>query len=360
MLGVVPGEVDDRPVAAGLRARVVALDALEQVVHEPQLRARVARRVERLVVPLQQPLGVGEVAVLLHVRCGRHQEDLRLDVLRAQLARLDLGRVAPERRRLELGEVADHQPLQVGERAPLQARVGAADGRVLAHHEQPVEAAVVGPQHRREVRVVARDLRQVVEAVAVLLRRRVAEVGLQQRDDVLVEVRPPALVGGVGGHVVGQRELALARLGHRQVARQQVVERRDVGRALDRRVPAHRHDPAARPAHVAEQQLEDRGRADHLHAGVVLGPAERVAEHRRLLAARVLHQQAGDLQELLLGHAADARDHLGRVARVVAHQLPEDGARVLERLVSLGLALHHPGALVLRERLRGVLALAGR
>jgi hypothetical protein len=101
----------------------VLAHALEQVVHEPQLGARVAGRVERLVVPLQQPLRVGEMPVLLDVRGGRHQEDLGLDVLRPQLAGADLRAVAPERRRLELGEVAHHQPLQVRERAPLQAGV---------------------------------------------------------------------------------------------------------------------------------------------------------------------------------------------------------------------------------------------
>ena len=39
---------------------------------------------------------------------------------------------------------------------------------------------------------------------------------------------------------------------------------------------AHRHDAAARAAHVAQQQLQDRRRADHLHAGRVLGPAQGV------------------------------------------------------------------------------------
>ena len=73
---------------------------------------------------------------------------------------------------------------------------------------------------------------------------------------------------------------------HREVAGEDVVERRDVGRALDRRVPAQRHDPAARPADVAEQELDDRGGADELDADRVLRPADGVDERARALAAR--------------------------------------------------------------------------
>ena len=67
------------------------LHALGQVVHEPQLRARVGRWLERLVAELDQALGVGEAALLLHVRGGGHQEHLGLDLLGPQLAGLNLG-----------------------------------------------------------------------------------------------------------------------------------------------------------------------------------------------------------------------------------------------------------------------------
>ena len=110
---------------------------------------------------------------------------------------------------------------------------------------------------------------------------------------------PAAASGAAGVDVSAQRELLLARARHVQVAGQQVVERRDVGRALDRRVAAQREDAAARPADVAEQQLQDRAGADHLHAGRVLRPADRVADGRRAVAARVADQRLGDLQELL-------------------------------------------------------------
>src|SRR6218665_2213187 len=65
----------------------------------------------------------------------------------------------------------------------------------------------------------------------------------------------------------------------------------------------------------------------------VLRPAHRVAEGARALAARVVTQRPGHLEEQVLGHAADARDDRGRVAREVPLEHLEDAARVLERLV---------------------------
>ena len=198
----------------------------------------------------------------------------------------------------------------------------------------PSTLAVAGAQHRREVGVVAGDLRQVGEAVVVLRRRVGPEPGLQQRDDVLVEVAPPAARRAALLDVALEREVALGDLGHRQVAGEQVVERGDVARALDRGVAAHRHDAAARAPDVAEQQLDDRAGADHLHAEAVLRPADAVDEHGRALAPRVGDQRLGDLEERLARDAAHALDHLRRVARVVLLEQLEDAARVLERLVA--------------------------
>ena len=47
---------------------------------------------------------------------------------------------------------------------------------------------------------------------------------------------------------------------HRDVAGQEVEQRRDVGGALDAGVPAQRHDAAAGAADVAQQRLQDRRR----------------------------------------------------------------------------------------------------
>ena len=83
-----------------------------------------------------------------------------------------------------------------------------------------------------------------------------------------------------------QRVVRLERVGLRQIGRQHVVERRDVGAALDAAMAAQRQDAAAGPADIAEQPLDDRRGADDLHAERVMRPADRVAERAGALAAR--------------------------------------------------------------------------
>src|SRR5213076_2833708 len=110
---------------------------------------------------------------------------------------------------------------------------------------------------------------------------------------------------------------------------------RDVGRALDRRVAAQRHDSAARAADVPEQELDDAGRPDVLHADGVLRPADGVREGARALATGVVAHLLAVPEELLDRASARLCDELGRVAGVVPLQDLEDAARVLERLVFL-------------------------
>src|SRR5204863_236038 len=103
-------------------------------------------------------------------------------------------------------------------------------------------------------------------------------------------------------------------------------------------VTAEGHDPAAWPADVAEEELDQARGADELHAGGVLGPAHGVHEGARLVAAGVRDERIGDLDEQLLRGAADLLHQLGRVARVVALEDLEHGARVVEGLVLKRLA----------------------
>ena len=246
-------------------------------------------RVERLVAPLQEPLGVREVALLLDVRGGRHQEDLglRCPPCAARPTRTS-GESLPEARGLDLGEVAHDEPLEL-RRA--RAACSPACCEPTAGFWPITNSPSRPPSSARSIVGKCEWLPEIFgrcgEAVVVLRRRGVAEPGLQQRDDVLVEVRPPAALGAARRRCSPRASARSSRAArHVQVAGQQVVERRDVGRALDRRVAAHRHDAAARAADVAEQQLEDRAGADHLHAGGVLRPADRVDERGRALAAR--------------------------------------------------------------------------
>ena len=108
------------------------------------------------------------------------------------------------------------------------------------------------------------------------------------------------------------------RVRHRDVAGQDVVERRDVGRALDRGVPAQRQDAAAGPADVAQQQLHDRGGADVLHADGVLRPAHRVARSPTCARGRSCHTAPRPRSRNCVARdAARLLDQLGRVAAEV-------------------------------------------
>ncbi len=119
------------------------------------------------------------------------------------------------------------------------------------------------------------------------------------------------------------------RVRHGHVARKDVEQGRDVGRALDVRVTAKRQDPAAGPAHVPEQELDDRRGADVLDADGVLRPSDRVDERRRALPTRALAERFGHLEELLLRHAADPLHHLRRVAAEVLAQELEHAMWIL-------------------------------
>jgi hypothetical protein len=118
---VVPREVEDRPVARVGRSGELLPDPRAEVVDPVELRARIALGLDRLVVPLEQPLRVRERAVLLGV-CGRRQEEhLGRDVLSARLARLVLGRVPPEQRGLVGMKVADDEPVEPAQSAADEA-----------------------------------------------------------------------------------------------------------------------------------------------------------------------------------------------------------------------------------------------
>ena len=144
-------------------------------------------------------------------------------------------------------------------------------------------------------------------------------------------------------------------MGHRQVAGQDVVERGHVGRSLDRRVAAQRHDPASRPADVAEQQLNDRSGADVLHSNRVLGPTDGVDDRAGALPPGVVAHRLGDLEELLGRAAADLGHQLGCVAAEVSLEDLEDAALVLQRLVFFrGLAMRETTGL---RSVSGLLAL---
>ena len=129
LVEVVPDQRLDRPIALLLAVGVQLLEPQAEVVGEPDVGAGVVGRIGGLVVPLHQPLRVGEAAVGLGDRRRRQEEHLGLDVLRLQLAAGHLRRILPEGGRLGLVQVADDQPVELGQRLPLERGVLAADRR---------------------------------------------------------------------------------------------------------------------------------------------------------------------------------------------------------------------------------------
>src|SRR5204863_9558188 len=110
-------------------------DLAAEVVVEPELRPGVTLGIDSLVVPLHESLRIREGAVLLDVRRRGHEEDLGRDLLGRQLTALDLGRVVPEGRRLDLDEVADDEPVERRQPLTVQLRVRGPDRGGLPGYE---------------------------------------------------------------------------------------------------------------------------------------------------------------------------------------------------------------------------------
>ena len=215
----------------------------------------------------------------------------------------------------------------------MQSGVGPAAAGVLAEQEVARDLASGHAVEVRELRVVAVHARQPREGEVVLRRGGVAVPGLELADDELGEVRPVAGEQALVIDVGAQRLMLFVGRRLRQIAGQHVVQGREVGRALYGGVAAHGHDPAAGPAHVPEQQLQDAGGADHLHADGVLGPPQRVDDSAGPLATGVGAQQLRHPHQLARGAAAHLGDDLRCVPGEVAFEDLEDAARVLQRRV---------------------------
>ena len=149
------------------------------------------------------------------------KNDLGLDVRRLQFARFDFRRIAPEGRRLGLIKVAHHHPVQLGQGLALEARILAADGRILPHDQEALDLAGHHIHEHRQVRMVAGDLGMIVIAVVIVLRRGVAELRLEVGDGELGVIAPVARRErhGFGEDKILQCLVRLARIRHVQVAR---------------------------------------------------------------------------------------------------------------------------------------------
>jgi hypothetical protein len=155
-------------------------------------------------MPLQQALRVGETAVFLDMSGSGQKKDFRWNLLRPELAALHLGRVIPEGRGLKLDHVTHHQPFQFGQSLALQSRIRGSHGGVLPHNKQAFHLAVHHFQEIALVRMVTGNARKPVESPIIFLRRCFTVVGLQQTDDVLIEVPPPTGPIAIGRNVMRQ------------------------------------------------------------------------------------------------------------------------------------------------------------
>ena len=352
-VAVVPGQVEDRLGKSAALLLIELLQAMEQPSQDRGVSLRLARRWCRLMVPLQPARAVGDRAIVFGEGGGRQTEHRGLDLARIDV--VEFAVVLPELAGLGGQRVHDHQPLEL--RQPFQ-HLG-----LVRERREDIEALTESAGHLALGHVVDRvehvvqrlgQLGQPVVAPVVIGSCRLAIERLHHADEEALVVLPVR-------HLIGQQRLAdlladvvLVALGasrrQRHVARQQIGQQADVGQPLDVGMPAQRIDPAAGHAHVAQQQLDHGAGADHLRANGMLRPAQSVEDGHGLVRRRALRQQVPELQDLGLRHAADALDHLHRVAAVVlAHQL-EHAARVLQCLVAADEALlvevEVPGGLV--------------
>ena len=125
---------------------------------------------------------------------------------------------------------------------------------------------------------------------------------------------------------------------HGQITGQYVIQRRNVGRALNGGVTAQSKNPAARPPNISQQKLQDRRRPNDLHSIRMLRPAHRVADCAGLLWAGSRSERFRGLQENLFGDTAVALHHLWCVTGEVALQNLEHAAGMFERRISFELA----------------------
>jgi len=126
---------------------------------------------------------------------------------------------------------------------------------------------------------------------------------------------------------------------HGQVAREILVQDRQVRRALDIGVAAQGHHAAARHPDVPQEELQHGQGTDVLDPVGVLREVQGIGDGARLVRRPGGAVQGGHLFELGLGDAADPLHHLGGIAGIVSPQELPDRVGVLERLVPLRIPL---------------------
>ncbi len=300
------------------------------MIHEPVFAARIAGRLDGFFAPLQEALGVGEGAFLFGVAGGGKKKYFGADFFGFQFAAFDLRRFVPEGGGFGFDHLADDQPFQFAKGATFHAGVRAGDSGVLAHDEEAIDFAVEHVEKIALMRVIAGYAGDPVKAIFVFFGGGFAVIGFEQADDVFVDVVPPAGAPAVFVDVVLESFGFVAELGHAQVARQNVVQSWNVGRALDGGVAAEGEDAATGSAHVAQEELQNCGAANDLDAGGVVGPAYGIADRGGFFGAAGFAKSLGDVEEGVFGDSTVLLDQFRSVACEVPAQNLEDTAGVLQ------------------------------
>ena len=289
VLGLEPGVahagVDGRerpdlvPDVLGGRVPEVGAHGTREVDHDVEVVARLAGRLERAADTLHAPLGVGDRALGLGPHGAGREDDVG-----------DLGRLRPE-------DVLDDDELETLEEMPRAEVVGLRLHGVLADDVERGQLAVLhGLEHLREV-------------PAALGRHRHAPGRVELRAQLVVlDVLEAGQAIGQGAHVAAALDVVLAAQG---------VEA-----------------AAVAPDMTREQgQVDER---DHVVDGVVvLGDAERPADHRPIRLCVGVGGLADELHR-------DARLALGVLERVGLDVGPE-GLEVGRGAVDEGLVLEPRG-----------------
>ena len=332
---VVEEQVLESLIASGLTIRIELLQALAELIGEPNIGAAVARRFSRLEVRLQHPLRVRKGAVGFCNLCRRKKEDLGLDVLNLDFAALHFRRGFPEIDGLVLPVVLDDEPLELAHRGAFQLRVERGR-RILADAQHPFDLPGIHGDEHREVRVVAEDPGMPSEAEIVLAGRGLAVHRFEVRNDEFRRVRVVTGGNGLRHQVIVERVVLLQRGRRRQVSVNRVVESRNVGGSLDRGVTAERHDAGARPAEISQQKLEQRAAADDLRAIRMLRPRDGIGKRRRSVGAGIREDRVGHVEKCSPRTTGRALDHLRRVTAEVLLDDLEGAPWILQRDITLG------------------------
>ncbi len=126
---------------------------------------------------------------------------------------------------------------------------------------------------------------------------------------------------------------------HGHVTGNDVIQQGVVSGPLNIGFTAQGVDTAARNTDVAQQQLNDTGGTNVLHADRMLGPTQSIHDGSGLVLFTGGREVLVDLQQICGGHAGCGGNRINVVARVVLLEQLEHATGILEALVPLGNAV---------------------